>query len=58
MTPCAWGDGSAVAWWRAAPSGNLVVLCQRCLDAWFDLANDDGLEPAAWSWLPGLEVAA
>ncbi len=55
--PCTWRDGDAVARWECR-NGNVVVLCQRCLDAWFDGADDDELlEPAAWFWLPG-KVAA
>jgi hypothetical protein len=45
-------DGPAVARWECW-NGNVVHLCQECLDAWFDNADDDEmLEPAAWSWLP------
>ncbi|GGW98607.1 hypothetical protein GCM10010321_11220 [Streptomyces chartreusis] len=45
-------DGPAVARWKCQ-NGNVVHLCQACLDAWFDNADDDELlEPAAWSWLP------
>lgn len=43
----------AVARW-ATGNGNVVYLCKTCLDHWFDNADDDdSLEPAAWSWLPG-----
>ena len=50
-------DGPAVARWECQ-NGNVVHLCQPCLDAWLDNADDDEmLEPAAWSWLPGREVA-
>lgn len=45
--------GPAVALWICG-NGNPVRLCQSCLDAWFDNADDDpDLEPASWSWLPG-----
>lgn len=44
---------SAVAWWICTPSQNRVRVCQGCLDAWFDNADDDPfLEPVAWGWLP------
>jgi hypothetical protein len=44
-------DGLAVARWECQ-NGNVVYLCQECLDAWMDNADDDEtLEPAAWSWL-------
>ena len=50
-------DGPAVVRWECQ-NGNVVHLCQECLDAWFDNADDDELlEPAAWSWLRG-EAAA
>lgn len=43
--------GPAVACWECQ-NGNIVQLCQTCLDAWFDNADDDQmLEPVAWSWL-------
>lgn len=49
--------GPAVARWELQ-NGGCVRLCQVCLDAWFDNADDDEmLEPAAWSWLRN-EVAA
>lgn len=41
----------AVAFWNCV-NGNRVILCQGCLDAWFDNADDDPfLEPASWGWL-------
>ena len=43
--------GPVVVRWECQ-NGNVVQLCQACLDAWFDNADDDEmLEPAAWSWL-------
>jgi hypothetical protein len=42
---------AAVAFWNCV-NGNRLVLCQTCLDAWFDNADDDPfLEPAGWGWL-------
>lgn len=42
--------GPAFAVWRY-PNGCSVRLCQVCLDAWFDGADEDpDLEPEAW-WL-------
>lgn len=57
--PCiAYTDGPAVARWVCL-NGNVVYLCQPCLDAWFDNADEDpSLEPAEWNWLPGRQVAA
>lgn len=41
----------AVAFWKAS-NGNRAVLCQSCLDHWFDNADDDpSLEPVSWGWL-------
>ncbi|MEV4784009.1 hypothetical protein AB0K53_00895 [Streptomyces tuirus] len=43
--------GPAVARWQVQ-NGYWFLLCQSCLDAWFDNADDDDdLEPAAWSWI-------
>jgi hypothetical protein len=43
--------GPVVVRWECQ-NGNIVQLCQACLDAWLDNADDDEmLEPAAWSWL-------
>lgn len=43
--------GPAVALW-VAPNTYSFRLCQACLDAWFDNADDDpDLEPLAWEWL-------
>lgn len=42
---------SAVARWSCA-NGYVGHLCQKCLDHWFDNADDDdSLEPVAWMWL-------
>lgn len=50
---------AAVAWWIFIPLRNRVQVCQGCLDAWFDNADDDPfLEPAAWGWLPGYRPPA
>ncbi|MFH9574210.1 hypothetical protein ACH4MG_27180 [Streptomyces sp. NPDC017454] len=33
-------------------NGNIVYLCNKCLDHWFDNADDDpDLEPVHWRWL-------
>jgi len=41
----------AVAWMRLSPSGNVVRLCQRDLDYWFDDAdNETTNEPMDWGW--------
>ncbi|MEW2420450.1 hypothetical protein AB0911_07890 [Streptomyces nigra] len=41
----------AVAWWLA-PNGHYTSLCKRCLDIWFDAADDDEtLEPHGWGRL-------
>ena len=46
--------GPSVARWVCG-NGNVVHLCQACLDAWFDNADGDPeLEPAAWRWLTGV----
>ena len=43
--------GPAVARWTCT-NGNVVLLCQPCLNGWFDNADDDPeLEPAAWTWI-------
>ena len=43
--------GPAVARWKVQ-NGYWFPLCQKCLDAWFDNADDDpDLEPAAWTWI-------
>jgi hypothetical protein len=43
--------GPVVARWSHR-NGNISRLCQSCLDAWFDNADDDGdLEPIAWAWI-------
>jgi hypothetical protein len=57
---CAMGaDGihpAAVAWICITSQ---VRVCQACLDAWFDSADDDpDLEPAAWGWLYGCRPPA
>jgi hypothetical protein len=49
---------AAVAWWICNPSRKRVHLCQRCLDIWFDNADDGNNEPAAWGWLPGCRPPA
>jgi hypothetical protein len=56
--PCiAYGDGPAVARWDCR-NGNVVHLCQTCLDAWLDNADDEpDLEPAGWSWLAERQAA-
>lgn len=55
---CTWRDGTAAARWEMW-DGKVVVLCQSCLDASFDTADEDEmLEPIAWSWLPGVGMAA
>lgn len=42
---------AAVAFWNCV-NGNRLALCQTCLDAWFDNADDDPfLEPESWGWL-------
>jgi hypothetical protein len=41
----------AVAWLVCSPSRKRVQLCQACLDMWFDNADEDNHEPAAWGWL-------
>ncbi|CAM5623310.1 hypothetical protein [Streptomyces aurantiogriseus] len=47
----------AVVRWQHR-GGNVSLLCQPCLDGWFDNADDDpDLEPAAWSWLPRKQPA-
>lgn len=34
-------------------NGNTSLLCQPCLNCWFDNADDDpSLEPMSWQWLP------
>lgn len=48
----------AVAWWVSSPSSRRAHLCQRCLDLWFDCADDDGREPQAWGWLRPKDVTA
>jgi hypothetical protein len=41
----------AVAWIRVSPSGNVVRLCRRDLDHWFDDAdNGTTEEPDDWGW--------
>lgn len=51
-----WRDGRRderppVARWICR-NGNIVRLCQPCLDWWFDNADDDpDLEPLAWTWI-------
>lgn len=43
--------GPVVARWKTQ-TGYWFPLCQGCLDAWFDNADDDpDLEPVAWRWL-------
>jgi len=45
--------GPVVACWKTQ-TGYWFRLCQPCLDAWFDNADDDpDLEPAAWEWMTG-----
>ena len=45
--------GPTVARWSHR-NGNISRLCQSCLDAWFDNADDDDeLEPVAWTWQIG-----
>ena len=47
----------AVARWRHG-NGYVSLLCQACLNSWFDNADDDdSLEPDSWSWLPGARPA-
>lgn len=57
---CAMGGGdghpAAIAWICITSP---VQVCQGCLDAWFDNADDDpDLEPATWGWLPGCRPPA
>lgn len=43
--------GPVVARWIHSNS-NVSHLCQGCLDAWLDNADDDPeLEPTTWQWL-------
>lgn len=50
--------GPAVARWTCG-NGNVVHLCQKCLDHWFDNSDDDpDLEPATWRWLNGSGMTA
>lgn len=43
--------GPAVARWEVR-NGSWFLLCQTCLDHWFDNADDDdSLEPVAWAWI-------
>lgn len=47
LTSC----GPVVARWSHR-NGNISRLCQNCLNAWLDNAdNDDDLEPVAWRWI-------
>lgn len=49
--PCLTCPERAVAWIRLA-DGTHTRLCRTCLDAWFDLADDQPeLEPRIWGWL-------
>lgn len=41
----------AVAWIRTNPAGNVIRLCQRDLDHWFDdTDNGTTAEPLDWGW--------
>lgn len=43
--------GPAVARWTVR-NGYTFLLCRKCLDAWFDNADDEpDLEPVAWAWI-------
>lgn len=49
--------GPAVARWTCG-NGNVVPLCQACLDCWLDNAdNDPDLEPAKWRWVAAARPA-
>lgn len=49
--PCGTCPEQAVAWIRL-PDGTHFRLCKLCLDAWFDLADEQPqLEPRIWGWL-------
>ena len=53
LTSC----GPVVARWTCG-NGNVILLCQRCLNAWFDNADDDpDLEPAEWRWVAAARLA-
>ncbi|MFE9391719.1 hypothetical protein [Streptomyces sp. NPDC006784] len=40
-------------------AGNTVVVCQVCLDSWFDQADDEPIiEPTAWWWIAEERTAA
>lgn len=44
--------GPTVAWLTTKPAGNTIHLCWRCLDWWFDEADEGrSSEPAAWGRL-------
>ena len=48
------GCGPVVARWTVR-NGYTFRLCRKCLNAWFDNADDDpDLEPAEWRWLTGV----
>jgi len=54
LGPCRVGlpnCGTPTAWWTSG-NGAYTRLCKKCLDLWFDNADDDdSLEPTAWGWL-------
>jgi len=49
--PCRTCTEPAVAWLRFRDRTS-SRLCQRCLNTWFDMADDQPqLEPLIWGWL-------
>lgn len=49
--PCRTCPEDAVAWVRM-PDGTTFRLCKPCLNAWFDMADEQPqLEPRIWGWL-------
>lgn len=51
LGPCRTCPELAVAWIRLI-DGTHLQLCKPCLDAWFDMADEQPqLEPRIWGWL-------
>lgn len=50
LGPCRTCPEQAVAWIRLT-DGTHSQLCKPCLDAWFDMADEQPqLEPRIWGW--------
>lgn len=58
LSGCHCHDTAPVAEWTCLPSRNVVLICAQHIDMWFDIADEDDVEPVARvRWLADHEPA-